>query len=81
MNDESHFYDTDDYLSKYKYLRTLKEICDKQIVHPHMDTNIKKYVNKDIIKDLQQLADKEFDCQIYVSDDSSQLYPDIPKYF
>lgn len=81
MNDESHFYDTDHYLSKYKYLRTLKEICDKQVVHPHMDNNIKKYTNKDIIIDLQQLANKEFDCQIYVSDDSSQLYPDLPKYF
>lgn len=81
MNDESHFYDTDHYLNKYKYLRTLKEICDKQVVHPHMDNNIKKYTNKDIIIDLQQLANKEFDCQIYVSDDSSQLYPDIPKYF
>lgn len=81
MNDESHFYDTDYYLSKYDYLRTLKDICDKQIVHPHMDTNIKKYTNKDIIKDLQKLANQEFDCQIYVSNDTSQLYPDIPKYF
>ena len=81
MNDGGHFYDTDAYLNKYSYLRKLKAWSNRNVIHPHMDTSTKKYNTKEIIMDLEKFAKSKFDSQIYVSSDSSQLYPDLPKYF
>lgn len=80
MNDGGHFYDEDFYLKKYGFLKKLKAWSNKSKTHPHADRKQLKYTSKDVIMDLNKFAKKRFESEIFVSNSTSSLYPEIKKY-
>ena len=80
MNDGGHFYDEHIYLNKYKLLNKLKNFSNKSKIHPHMDKDQLKYSSKDVIKDLNRFSKEKFNAEIFVSNSTSSLYPEIKKY-
>lgn len=80
MNDSGHFYDKDIYLKKYVFLKKLNSFSNKNQIHPHADRRSLRYTTKDVIMDLNKFAKEKFDSQIFVSSETSSLYPEIKKY-
>ena len=80
MNDGGHFYDEHIYLNKYKLLNKLKNFSNKSKIYPHMDKDQLKYSSKDVIKDLNRFSKEKFNAEIFVSNSTSSLYPEIKKY-
>tara|TARA_X000000950_G_scaffold41475_1_gene45378 strand:- start:552 stop:1487 length:936 start_codon:yes stop_codon:yes gene_type:complete len=80
MNDGGHFYDSNQYYKKYKYLKVLSDTNNSKNIHEHMDKNTRKYTIKDIVLELNYLAKEKFGSEIFVSSSTSSLYPEIKKY-
>ena len=80
MNDGGHFYDSNKYYKKYKYLKVLSDLNNDKIIHEHMDKSARKNTVKDLILELNKLAEKKFNAEIFVSSSTSSLYPEIKKY-
>ena len=80
MNDGGHFYDSNQYYKKYKYLKVLSDLNNSKNIHEHMDKNTRKYTIKHIILELNNLAKEKFNAEIFVSSSTSSLYPEIRKY-
>jgi hypothetical protein len=80
MNDGSHFYDSNLYFKKYKFLEVLSKKNRDREIHEHMDNSHREYTLKNIIIELNKFAKNAFDSQIYVSSETSSLYSEIPKY-
>jgi len=80
MNDGNHFYDSNLYFKKYKYLEVLSKKSREREIHEHMDNSLREYTLKNIIIELNKFAKNAFDSQIYVSSETSSLYPEIPKH-
>ena len=80
MNDGRHFYDSESYYKKYKYLEVLSKISNSKETHEHMDNSLREYTLKDIIIELNKFANKKFGAKISVSSKTSSLYPEISKH-
>ncbi len=82
MNNSFHFYDNYKYWSQFPSLLDLYKFnSDLPVIHPHVNLKTLSYTVPDYLYALKFLFLRFFGGRLFVSSDTSVLYPTIQKYF